>query len=141
MTEQPPNKIAELCEQRLRYIKLEGKYAKLRREIEMQITEEHLEALSSMNDLTDRDSPIWTRPDKILHEFSSDASRVQGSGAGNTTFTQPVQRSATVHFDGDLYYVKMYKSDVLEDTRYLPHGHSERYAEDCAENWVLGIIR
>ena len=38
-------KIAKLCAHRLHYFKLEGKYAKLRREVEMKITEEHLKAL------------------------------------------------------------------------------------------------
>ena len=38
-------KIAKLCAHRLHYFKLEGKYAKLRREVEMRITEEHLKAL------------------------------------------------------------------------------------------------
>ena len=40
-------KIAKLCAHRLHYFKLEGKYAKLRREVEMRITEEHLKALDS----------------------------------------------------------------------------------------------
>ena len=41
----PSKKIVKLCAHRLHYFKLEGKYAKLRREVEMRITEEHLKAL------------------------------------------------------------------------------------------------
>ena len=37
------------------------------------------------------------------------------------------------------FYVKMYKDDILVQTRDL-YEHSERYAEDCAENYVMGII-
>jgi hypothetical protein len=43
-----------------------------------------------------------------------------------------------VHFNGDFYYVKMYEYGKLLDTRNL-ETKSERYAEDCAENWVLSI--
>jgi hypothetical protein len=73
------------------------------------------------NELTDPKSPIWTRPDEALHTFS---------GGGD--------REATVHFNGDFYYVKMYEYGKLLDTRNL-ETKSERYAEDCAENWVLSI--
>jgi len=38
-------KIAKLCAHRLHYFKLEGKYAKLRCEVEIRITEEYLKAL------------------------------------------------------------------------------------------------
>ena len=41
----PSKKIVKLCAHRLHYFKLEGKYAKLRKEVEMRITEEHLKAL------------------------------------------------------------------------------------------------
>ena len=49
-------KIAKLCAHRLHYYKLEGKYAKLRREVEMRITEEHLKALDSAGTSFDGDS-------------------------------------------------------------------------------------
>jgi len=57
------------------------------------------------------------------------------------------KRTASVHFDGQSYYVKMFtKKDltitaewVKDEIRYLPN-KSERYAEDCAENWVLGVF-
>ena len=137
--EESPNKIADLCELRLQYFKLEGNYARLRRETEMKITDEHVKALGydpfpvpkrrdifsdfPDNDLTDPESPIWTRPDEALHTFS---------GEGD--------REATVHFNGDFYYVKLYEYGKLLDTRNL-EGKSERYAEDCAENWVLSIMQ
>ena len=151
-----PNKIADLCELRLQYFKLEGNYARLRRETEMKITDEHVKALGyelplgqsyddvnptpkrrdvftdwpdnfprvkTVKELTDPESPIWTRPDEALHTFS---------GEGD--------RKATVHFNGDFYYVKMYEYGKLLDTRNL-ETKSERYAEDCAENWVLSIMQ
>jgi len=76
-----------------------------------------------VNELLDPESPIWTRPDEALHTFS---------GGGD--------REATVHFNGDFYYVKMYEYGKLLDTRNL-ETKSERYAEDCAENWVLSILQ
>jgi hypothetical protein len=154
--EESPNKIADLCELRLQYFKLEGNYARLRRETEMKITDEHVKALGyelplgqsyddvnptpkrrdvfsdwpdnlprvkTVKELTDPESPIWTRPDEALHTFS---------GEGD--------REATVHFNGDFYYVKMYEYGKLLDTRNL-ETKSERYAEDCAENWVLSIMQ
>ena len=148
--EESPNKIADLCELRLQYFKLEGNYARLRRETEMKITELHVKALeyklplglsyddvnpvpkrrdvfsdwpNKVNELTDPKSPIWTRPDEALHTFS---------GEGD--------REATVHFNGDFYYVKLYEYGKLLDTRNL-ETKSERYAEDCAENWVLSIMQ
>jgi hypothetical protein len=134
----------------LQYFKLEGNYARLRRETEMKITEEHVKALSynlplglsyddvnptpkrrdvfsdwpdKVNELTDPKSPLWTRPDEALHTFS---------GEGD--------REASVHFNGDFYYVKLYEYGKLLDTRNL-ETKSERYAEDCAENWVLSIFQ
>ena len=131
--EESPNKIADLCKLRLYYFKQEGHYASLRRETEMEITDEHVKALHPKrrdvfsdwpdNELIDPESPIWTRPDEALHTFS---------GEGD--------RKATVHFNGDFYYVKLYEYGKLLDTRNL-EAKSERYAEDCAENWVLSITQ
>ena len=125
--------IEALCKLRLYYFKQEGHYASLRRETEMEITSEHVKALHPKrrdvfndwpdNELTDPKSPIWTRPDEALHTFS---------GEGD--------REATVHFNGDFYYVKLYEYGKLLDTRNL-EAKSERYAEDCAENWVLSIMQ
>ena len=36
-------------------------------------------------------------------------------------------------------YYELYKSDNLIETRPL-YEHSERYAEDCAENFVMGYF-
>ena len=57
------------------------------------------------------------------------------------------KRTASVHFDGQSYYVKMFtKKDltltaewVPDEVRYVPN-KSERYAEDLAENFVLGVF-
>lgn len=140
--------IADLCELRLQYFKLEGNYARLRRETEMKITELHVKALEyklplgmsyddvnsdavkssvqdRMNNLTNRESPLWTRSDEVLHTFTS--------GDDNR-----LARKATVHFNGDFYYVKMYENGALLNESEL-YGKSERYAEDCAENWVLRL--
>ena len=125
--------IEALCKLRLYYFKQEGHYASLRRETEMEITDEHVKALHPKrrdvfsdwpdNELIDPESPIWTRPDEALHTFS---------GEGD--------REATVHFNGDFYYVKLYEYGKLLGTRNL-EGKSESYAEDCAENWVLSIMQ
>ena len=76
-----------------------------------------------MNELLDPESHIWTRPDEALYV----------SSGGDV-------REATVHFNGDFYYVKMYEYGKLLETREL-EGKSERYAEDCAENWALSILQ
>ena len=37
------------------------------------------------------------------------------------------------------FYVEMYDTDELIETREL-YKHAELYAENCAENWVDGVI-
>jgi hypothetical protein len=37
------------------------------------------------------------------------------------------------------YYIEMYKGEDLIETRPL-YDHSEYYAEDAAENYVMGIL-
>jgi|TARA_R110000822_G_scaffold188981_2_gene328012 hypothetical protein len=62
-------------------------------------------------------------------------------------FSEDGKRTASVHHNGETYIVKMFtKKDltitdewVKDEVRYLPN-KSERYAEDCAENWVLGVF-
>ena len=62
-------------------------------------------------------------------------------------YSEDGKRTASVHFDGQSYYVKMFTEKdltisaewVKDEIRYLPN-KSQRYAEDCAENWVLGVI-
>ena len=41
--------------------------------------------------------------------------------------------------DVGIWYVKFFENDSHVDDRTIV-GHSERYVEDCAENWVIGII-
>ena len=48
-------------------------------------------------------------------------------------------RRAEVMKNDQGFYVDMYKEDKLIESRPL-YEHSERYAEDCAENYVMGII-
>ena len=48
-------------------------------------------------------------------------------------------RTATVNWDGRKYSVRMYLDGKQIKERSL-QGKSERYAEDCAENYVLGIL-
>lgn len=38
------------------------------------------------------------------------------------------------------YLVRMYEDKVWHEDRLIKD-HSESYAEDCAENWVLGVIK
>ena len=59
-------------------------------------------------------------------------------------------REAFVYYDGKEYHVKMVEverggkggvHDIHTTKEVRPMGNrSERYAEDCAENWVIGVI-
>ena len=59
-------------------------------------------------------------------------------------------REAFVYHDGKEYSVKMVEvnrngkggvHDIHSVKEHRSMGnHSERYAEDCAENWVLGVL-
>jgi len=45
--------------------------------------------------------------------------------------------------DDDAWYVDLWEADVLVESRKMETDgvlHSERYAEDCAENWVLYVF-
>ena len=48
-------------------------------------------------------------------------------------------RKAIVFKDGDDYLVYMIQDATITEERRIT-GHSKRYAEDCAENWVLGVM-
>jgi len=49
-------------------------------------------------------------------------------------------RSAIVIFkDETVFTVEMYEGDKLVESREIVD-HTLQYAEDCAENWVEGII-
>tara|TARA_Y100000114_G_C11610072_1_gene254665 strand:+ start:294 stop:500 length:207 start_codon:yes stop_codon:yes gene_type:complete len=50
------------------------------------------------------------------------------------------KRRAEVMKDENGFYVDMYFDGELVESRPL-YDHSERYAEDCAENYVMGIIQ
>lgn len=57
---------------------------------------------------------------------------------GNGKYTN---RKAEVHkqiYD-DYFYVKFFENDQHIETRVLKD-KSLRYAEDCAENWTIGVI-
>lgn len=49
-------------------------------------------------------------------------------------------RQAEVCRDDNGFLVQFFKHDQLIEFRTL-YEHSERYAEDAAENWVTGIIK
>ena len=48
-------------------------------------------------------------------------------------------RKASVHKNNQGFYVKLSEGGYLREVRRL-YSHSEQYAEDCAENFVLGIF-
>lgn len=58
-----------------------------------------------------------------LHEFWSDDKN----------------RKASVHKNDQGFYVKLSEGGFLREVRRL-YSHSEQYAEDCAENFVLGVF-
>lgn len=68
----------------------------------------------------------------LLHEFYSDEDCSRGDGS---------YRKACVfkEDDGSFTVVMIQDSAVIEERNIK--GHSEVYAENCAENWVLGVIR
>jgi len=62
----------------------------------------------------------------------------------STFYSDPhkgIDRQATVSVSGDSdYIVDMYYERDLIHSEVIK-GHSLGYAEDCAENWVLGVIK
>jgi len=58
-----------------------------------------------------------------LHEFWSDDKN----------------RKASVHKNNQGFYVKLSEGGFLREVRRL-YSHGEQYAEDCAENFVLGVF-
>lgn len=68
----------------------------------------------------------------LLHEFYSDADCSRGDAA---------YRKASVFKETDgSYTVIMIQDAAIIEERNIT-GHSQQYAEDCAENWVLGVIK
>lgn len=55
------------------------------------------------------------------------------------------QRRAEVFEKTGVWYVNMILGDQLVECRAMVSDdgtvHSERYAEDCAENWTIGVIK
>ena len=48
-------------------------------------------------------------------------------------------RRASVHKNQQGFYVKLFEGGFLREVRRL-YNNNEQYAEDCAENFVLGIF-
>ena len=68
----------------------------------------------------------------MIHEFYSDDDCTRG----DTSY-----RKASVFKEPDgSYTVIMIQDAAIIEERNIT-GHSKQYAEDCAENWVLGIIK
>lgn len=58
-------------------------------------------------------------------------------------FSEPgtLNRTSEVFDNKDgSYVVMMYEGNDLREERII-EGHTLDYAEDCAENWVLGVIK
>jgi hypothetical protein len=49
-------------------------------------------------------------------------------------------RRSEILVDGNNFLVKMYKNEVLVKSQMITE-HTLQYAEDCAENWTLGVIK
>lgn len=49
-------------------------------------------------------------------------------------------RRAAIFETGDGYEVHMHEGSSLKHTQPIK-GHTQQYAEDCAENWVLHVIK
>lgn len=50
------------------------------------------------------------------------------------------ERKASVLKVADGYLVNMYEGEQLKEARTIT-GHTEDYAEEAAENWVIGVIK
>ena len=50
------------------------------------------------------------------------------------------KRKAVILVDEIGYSVELWEDGKLIETRDL-RGHTQQYAQDCAENWVEGIIK
>ena len=50
------------------------------------------------------------------------------------------QMWAQLHKNGDGYSIQCFIDNIYQGTRYI-NGHSLQYAEDAAENFVLGILK
>jgi hypothetical protein len=50
------------------------------------------------------------------------------------------ERRAVVLVSGEGYDVQLFDGAILKRTQPIM-GHTQQYAEDCAENWVLKVIK
>ena len=51
------------------------------------------------------------------------------------------ERTATVLYANETSFcIEMYEHKDIKERRYIDN-HSLQYCEDCAENWVNGVIR
>ena len=57
----------------------------------------------------------------------------------HTFYSDDHIRKASVHKNEYGHYVKLYVEDNLREVRRL-YNNSEQFAEDCAENFVLGVF-
>ena len=67
----------------------------------------------------------------LLHEFYSDDDCSRGDGS--------YRKACVFKEDNGSYTIVMIQDSAIIEERNIT-GHSEQYAEDCAENWVLGVI-
>ena len=58
----------------------------------------------------------------------------------HTYFSEDEKKVAKVYESYEGWFVEFYKDNVLIERRDL-FEHNEEYAENEAENWVLGVIR
>lgn len=60
-------------------------------------------------------------------------------GVLSAYFSDDRTKEAQVKKDFDGFYVELLENGIVKEKRIL-HGRSLQYAEDCAENFVLGIF-
>ena len=58
----------------------------------------------------------------------------------HTYFSEDENKVAKVYEAYEGWFVEFYKDNVLVERRDL-FEHDEEYAENAAENWVLGVIK
>ena len=67
----------------------------------------------------------------MIHEFYSDDDCTRGDASYRkaSVFKEP---------DGSFTVIMIQDAAIIEERNII--GHSKQYAEDCAENWVLGVF-
>lgn len=55
-------------------------------------------------------------------------------------FSDDMKRRAEVHTHDDCYRVEFYQDEQFVRSVVIEL-HTQQYAEDCAENWTLGVIK